>query len=66
MEGLHVIQGILPLMDGEISKKILNVISNVLSSAGLEVRHLICTILHGLSTVDHSLTFLVDFPLFPG
>ncbi|XP_078430936.1 ARM repeat superfamily protein isoform X2 [Wolffia australiana] len=58
MEGLLVIQGILPMIRPEASKKVLNVISTVLVSARLDIRLVICKILDGLSVADHSLEFL--------
>ncbi|CAA6658531.1 unnamed protein product [Spirodela intermedia] len=58
LEGLHVIEGMLPMLDSVASRKILNVISMVLISARLDIKLLICKILDGLSVVDPSLAFL--------
>lgn len=59
MEGLHVIKGVLPVLDYETSEKILNAINPLLVFAGLDLRLGICDVLDGLAITTPSLTFLV-------
>ncbi|XP_058078049.1 uncharacterized protein LOC131226271 isoform X2 [Magnolia sinica] len=58
VEGLHIIQGILPILGCESISQILNAVYPLLLSAGLNIRLSICDILDGLSVTDPSLDFL--------
>lgn len=61
LEGLRVIQRILPVVGGEITGKILNAVHPLLLSSGLEIRLAICDILDCLAVNDLSFAFLVIF-----
>ncbi|KAG1347740.1 hypothetical protein COCNU_06G015690 [Cocos nucifera] len=58
VEGLHVIKGVLPVLDYETSGKILKAINPLLVSAGLDLRLCICDVLDGLAMINPSLAFL--------
>ncbi|KAK1276802.1 hypothetical protein QJS04_geneDACA000746 [Acorus gramineus] len=58
MEVLHVIKGILPVLDKECSGEILSAVHPLLISTVLDVRLFVCDILDGLALIDPSLAFL--------
>lgn len=57
-EGLHVIKGILPVLGGKTTGKILSALHPLLVSCRLDLRMCICDILDGMALIDPSLTFL--------
>ncbi|XP_010257842.1 PREDICTED: small subunit processome component 20 homolog [Nelumbo nucifera] len=58
MEGLQVIQSIVPVLENDISGEILKAISPFLISGGLDVRLSICDLLDCLAMSNPSLVFL--------
>ncbi|ERN01577.1 U3 small nucleolar RNA-associated protein 20 [Amborella trichopoda] len=60
LEILRIIQEILPCLCSRTTDKILNAAYLLLSSAGLEIRLLICNILRDLSAIDPSITSLAE------
>ncbi|KAF8392350.1 hypothetical protein HHK36_022692 [Tetracentron sinense] len=59
MEGLQVIRGIIPVLGSETTGKILNAVSPLLISAGLDMRLCICNLLDTIAENDPSVVFLV-------